>query len=64
MSIEARWHTWACLRILDEKGNYVEGGCGGDWGPRIPSKCPRCGGKLRVMERDVRVISLAGGENE
>lgn len=57
----SRWDSWACIRVLDEKGNWLRGGCGGNWGPQMPMKCPSCGGPLNKTERDsVRVIDLGG----
>lgn len=48
--------TWVCPLRIEKKG-VVAGGCGGNWGPVLPEKCPTCGGALLVLQT-TRVIQL------
>ena len=44
-------YSWACSRVVDDKGKTISGGCGGNWGPKMPEKCPDCGGKLQKTDQ-------------
>lgn len=48
--------TWVCPSRVEKKG-VVAGGCGGNWGPVLPSKCPTCGGPLLTLQH-TKVVNL------
>lgn len=53
--------SYACPSLVDGKGQITKVGCGGNWLPALPEKCPGCGGRL-VHTQSVRVVDLKARE--
>lgn len=49
--------TYACPTRLNKKGEVEHVGCGGNWAPALPERCPTCKGPVLKLQ-ETTVVDL------